>query len=206
MQAEWPLIRKTWRAQTYQRFLLNYDLSSDLFLWFAITLSKSSLIISCISSMRAPWKIAHCYFWFQETNCISKYTASIIQPGCGFINPESFPGILSQSQRQLVENPRGMGIHSFDFMNCSTGSRLNVKRRNKMWFFLCLPKEMAQRMCFQEEFKVWVCPMSLEIHSYFGSMQEPEWRSSQSRVLWRQDKNTFPAPKHAHKLQPQIFP
>lgn len=81
--------------------------------------------------MRALWKIVHCYFWFQETNCISKYTASKIQPGCGFINPESFPGILSQSQRQLVENPRGMGIHSFDFMNCSTGLCLNVKRRNK---------------------------------------------------------------------------
>lgn len=131
MKAEWPLIKKTWCAWTYRRFLLNYYLSSVLVLWFAITLSKSSPIISCISSMIPVWKIAHCYFWFQETNCISKYTASVIQSGCGFINPGSFLGILSQRWRQLVESLRGVGIHSFDFMNCSRGSCLNVKRRNK---------------------------------------------------------------------------
>ena len=37
--------------------------------------------------------------------------------------------------------------------------------------------------------------MSLEIYLYFGSVQEPKRRTSQSRVLWKQDKDTLLVPK-----------
>lgn len=78
-------------------------------------------------------------------------------------------------------------------MNCSTGSCLNVKRRTETWFFLCLPKEVGSENL--------LLVGTREKFLYLGSMQEPKRKGSQSGVLWKQDKDTFPALKH--QLCPQ---